>query len=70
LQHAGLMDRGVPELRIVVVPDSGTEALQGLAGRMVVEIAGEEHRYEFEYTLPGGDGEGPGDAPQLPRGNR
>ena len=67
LQHGGLMDRGVPELRIVVVPDSGTEQLTGISGRMVVEITGEEHRYEFEYTLP--DGAGTDAAPGLPRGN-
>jgi Protein of unknown function (DUF3224) len=68
LQHSGLMDRGVPELRIVVVPDSGTEELRGLSGRLIVIVNGEEHRYDFEYSLPDDDPAG-GSAPRLPRGN-
>jgi hypothetical protein len=30
LQHHGIMNRGVPELSVTVVPDSGTDALTGL----------------------------------------
>ncbi len=52
LQHFGLMDRGTPSLTVVVVPDSGTDALTGLSGRMSIDIAGGEHRYTFEYDLP------------------
>ncbi len=52
LQHTGTMNRGVPELSVTVVPDSGTGQLAGLAGRMAIVIAGKEHSYEFEYTLP------------------
>ena len=52
LQHSGLMARGVQQLEITVVPDSGTEELAGLAGRMAIIIEGGEHRYEFTYTLP------------------
>ena len=52
LQHSGLMARGVQQLEITVVPDSGTEELAGLAGRMAIIIEGSEHRYEFTYTLP------------------
>jgi len=51
LQHSGTMTRGVPQLSITVVPDSGTEELAGLAGRMSIEIAGGKHSYDFEYTL-------------------
>jgi hypothetical protein len=36
---------------LAVVPDSGTDQLVGLAGMMVIDIAGGEHSYEFEYTL-------------------
>ena len=32
LMHTGTMNRGVPELIIAVVPDSGTGELTGLAG--------------------------------------
>ena len=53
LQHSSTMTRGVPAQSITVVPDSGTGALVGLAGRMVVDIApGGAHSYRFDYTLP------------------
>ena len=53
LQHSSTLARGVPTQSITVVPDSGTDALAGLAGRMVVEIApGGAHAYRFEYSLP------------------
>jgi hypothetical protein len=51
LQHCGTMDRGVPQLSVTVVPDSGTGALAGLAGRMAINIEGGKHSYDFEYTL-------------------
>jgi hypothetical protein len=51
LQHSGTMTRGTPELTITVVPDSGTDVLIGLAGRMAIAIDGAEHSYQFEYTL-------------------
>ena len=53
LQHSSTMTRGEPAQSITVVPDSGTGALVGLAGRMVVDIApGGAHAYRFDYTLP------------------
>jgi hypothetical protein len=52
LQHTGTMNRGVPNLAITVVPDSGTGQLAGLAGNFKVIIAEGKHSYEFEYTLP------------------
>jgi Protein of unknown function (DUF3224) len=52
LMHTGVMTRGAPELRIVVVPDSGTGALAGLAGTMSIAIDGGRHAYTFDYTLP------------------
>ena len=45
------MARGVQQLEITVVPDSGTEELEGLAGKMAILIENGEHRYEFTYTL-------------------
>jgi len=51
LQHSGTMTRGVPQLTITVVPDSGTGQLVGLAGRMEIKIADGKHSYELEYTL-------------------
>lgn len=52
MHHTGIMNRGKPELKISVVPDSGTEELQGLTGTMVVKIDTGKHSYEFDYTLP------------------
>jgi hypothetical protein len=52
LQHNGSMNRGAPSLEIMVVPDSGTDQLSGLAGTMKIEIApGGKHSYNFEYTI-------------------
>lgn len=52
LQHSGIMNRGVPQLTITVVPDSGTGQLLGLAGKMAITIIDGKHSYDFEYTLP------------------
>jgi hypothetical protein len=51
LQHNGVMTRGVGELTITVIPDSGTDQLVGLRGRMNIIINGGKHSYEFEYTI-------------------
>jgi hypothetical protein len=52
LQHMGTMDRGAPTLAVRVVPDSGTEALSGIAGELSINIVGGEHFYELHYSLP------------------
>ena len=52
LQHSATMTRGEPQLSIMVVPDSGTEELTGLSGRMNIIISGGRHSYEFDYALP------------------
>jgi hypothetical protein len=55
LQHTGSMRKGVPTmLTVTVVPDSGTDQLTGLAGKMTIVIEGKNHSYDFEYTLVGG----------------
>lgn len=51
LHHSGTMTRGVPQLLITVVPDSGTGQLAGLAGQMKINIVDGKHFYDFEYTL-------------------
>jgi hypothetical protein len=51
LQHNGVMTRGVGELRITVIPDSGADQLVGLSGKMNIIIVEGKHSYEFEYTL-------------------
>ena len=51
LQHNATMTRGVGELNIIVIPDSGTDELARLKGKMNIIIAEGKHSYEFEYTL-------------------
>jgi uncharacterized protein DUF3224 len=53
LHHTGIMTRGVPQLSIEVAPDSGTDQLTGITGKMTINIAADgKHSYEFEYSLP------------------
>jgi len=51
LQHTGTMNRGSAQLSVTVVPDSGTGQLEGISGRMDINIADGKHSYDFEYTL-------------------
>jgi len=51
LYHLGIMNSGVPDLKISVVPGSATDELSGLAGSMTIQIADGKHSYEFAYTL-------------------
>jgi len=52
LYHTGIMNRGVPTLSITVAPDTGTEELKGLSGKMNIIIAPDgKHSYEFDYTI-------------------
>ena len=51
LQHSGTMTRGAPQLIITVVPDSGSGALRGLAGTLMINIVDGKHFYEFDYTI-------------------
>ena len=53
LQHSSTLASGTPSQSVTVVPGSGTDALAGLAGRMVIDVApGGVHSYRFDYTLP------------------
>jgi hypothetical protein len=53
LHHTGIMTRGTPDLTILVAPDSGTDQLAGISGKMTINIAADgKHSYDFEYTLP------------------
>jgi hypothetical protein len=51
LQHSGVMARGVQDLNVSVVPDSGTGELAGLTGKMNIIITEGKHSYEFDYRL-------------------
>ena len=52
LQHSGTMTRGAGELSVTVIPDTGTDQLTDLRGRMNIIIDGGKHSYEFDYELP------------------
>jgi hypothetical protein len=51
LQHSATMTRGEGQLTITVVPDSGTDQLEGLMGKLMIKIADGKHSYDFEYEL-------------------
>lgn len=53
LQHSATMTRGVPQLGVTVVPDSGTGDLRGISGSLKIIMANGQHGYEFDYELPG-----------------
>ena len=53
LYHVGTMVRGAPGLSVMVVPDSGTDGLAGIAGDFKIVIENGKHLYEFAYSLPG-----------------
>lgn len=45
------MTRGAPGLSVTVVPDSGTDELEGLVGSMAIIIEDKKHSYRFDHTL-------------------
>src|SRR5437763_1887634 len=51
-QHSATMTAGQGDLTITVVPNSGTEELKGITGKLTIKIEGSKHFYDFEYTLP------------------
>ncbi|MEJ7747080.1 MAG: DUF3224 domain-containing protein [Luteimonas sp.] len=53
MQHNGTMNRGAATLSLSVVPDSGTDQLEGLAGDMKIDITDGKHFYTFDFSLDG-----------------
>lgn len=53
LMHAGTMKAGNYEMRITVVPDSGTGDLAGLSGTFLIIFEGKNHLYQFDYSIGG-----------------
>lgn len=49
--HSATMNRGTPDQRITIVPDSGSGALTGLTGAMTMRIDGGVHHYDLEYAI-------------------
>ena len=55
LLHRGTMTKtGSGELSIVIAPDSGTDALNGIVGTLAIEIRDGKHFYDLSYTLSAG----------------
>ena len=53
VSHIGTMTRGAQQLSITVVPDSGTDQLTGITGKMSITIDKDgKHFYDLEYALP------------------
>ena len=53
LQHSSTMQGGAFDINIRVVPGSGTDDLEGIAGTLAITITAGQHSYAFEYSLPG-----------------
>lgn len=52
LHHRGIMNRGEAELVVKIVPDSGTDELEGISGEMKIRIEEGKHFYDLAYVLP------------------
>jgi hypothetical protein len=59
LQHLGSMSDGTMDLKVQVVPGSGTDELAGLSGDMTITIEGDRHSYELEYAVHGAAADSP-----------
>jgi hypothetical protein len=51
LQHSATMTRGEGQLTITVIPDSGTDQLKGISGKLGIKIDNGKHSYAFDYSL-------------------
>ncbi len=48
----GILTQHKLERELIVVPDSGTGELTGLAGTITISVVNSKHYYDFDYTLP------------------
>lgn len=49
LQHFGLMDAGEADLKVVIVPGSGTGELTGVSGTLTIDNEDGNHSYILDY---------------------
>jgi hypothetical protein len=54
LVHRGTMSKAGADLSVIVAPDSGTGALEGITGTLGIEIKDGKHLYDLAYSLPDG----------------
>jgi hypothetical protein len=53
IQHFGVMNRGTPNLRVTIIPDSGTGDLAGISGKLAIDIDQQGvHKYTLTYEMP------------------
>ena len=51
IYHRGIMEAGRKQLEIGIVPDSGTDELEGIHGSMQIDIRDGKHFYKFKYDF-------------------
>ena len=52
LAHRGTMSAHGQALSVIIVPDSGTDQLKGIAGNLDIDIRDGKPFYTIDYTLP------------------
>ena len=52
LAHRGTMSANGQALSVIIVPDSGTDELNGIAGNLDIDIRDGKHFYTIDYILP------------------
>ncbi|WP_404373599.1 DUF3224 domain-containing protein [Sphingomonas sp. MMS24-J45] len=53
LLHRGTITKtGDADLSVIIAPDSGTGALEGITGSFTIKVTGGKHEYDLAYTLP------------------
>ena len=52
LAHRGTMSANGQALSVIIVPDSGTDELKGIAGNLDIDIRDGKHFYTIDYILP------------------
>jgi Protein of unknown function (DUF3224) len=54
LAHQGFLSpSGANKLSVVIVPDSGTGELVGIAGSLTIDVVDGVHQYNLEYRIAG-----------------
>jgi hypothetical protein len=52
VHHLGVMTRGEGVLTVTIAPDSGTDELTGITGKIAITIVDGKHLYDVDYQLP------------------
>jgi Protein of unknown function (DUF3224) len=52
LAHRGTMTKDAQALSVIIVPETGTGELAGIAGELGIDIRDGKHFYTLDYTLP------------------